>query len=297
MKIISGIGIIVLGLVLLSHAQKENQWTFKGEGNIDRIKIIWHSNTWPDNLSGFNIKRRAINQENQWTSLNSTVIKPYNLLDKDLSNISNDKREINRLVRKRKELLLTDKFEEVRSGEFLKKANNEAFLEMQGFMYKFDYDMAPIYGFGYIDKHIPPAEFYEYGLFLVFNDNETGPVKTFRWKYGTSNIPELKLTPSYRIDYDQRKIVLSWQFNVDQFNSNETIGFNLYKKTGESPVQKINKNPIRIASVIGNLNHTEIMQENIDYYELRLVPISQFGTEGNESIITVDLNNLKADKN
>ena len=292
MKIISYTGIIILGFVILSHVQKENQWTIKGEGNVDQMKIIWHSNTWPEGLSGFNIKRRIVDQQDDWLLLNSSVIIPGNTASKDLTNISNDPKEINRLIRKRKQLIYSKKLDEISEDVYLEKVKNEAFLEMKYFMFKFDYDLAPINGFGYIDKELPAADFYEYGLFLVFDKREMGPVKTFRWKYGTSNIPELTLTPTYEIDDIMQKLELTWEFSIDEFNANEVIGFNLYKRAGNESLQKVNKNPIRIASVVGYLNHTVSLQENVNFYEFRLMPISQFGSEGKGSVVMLDLNNL-----
>lgn len=294
-----GLALIFILFINIIYAQS-NEYPMSGEGNKDVVKLFWLPQQWPQNLEGFIIKRRVVEKKNNgdWETLTENFIYPELSLDKDLSNVESDPNQRDLIKEKLKDYLSGNN-ESVRLSENFKshlletfKENSVAIKALSIYFYK-DYDIALMHGFAFVDRNIPKAESYEYGLFLKFDDNKSEKlVNSFTWEYGTSTITKFDMDVSYKAKRNKKSVSVQWEFDSDlYFGNREISGFNIYRKEEGLEYVKLNKYKFivgRDKENISRLKYTDRkIRDSIVYY-YAAAPISIFNTVGEYNEIKFD---------
>lgn len=199
-----------------------------GEGNRNEVRLMWLIRSWPVNANGFDVKRRAGSGE--WQKLNSQTIIPEISAAKEYSNIDADKNNAARLKEKAGKMISEKRIKPVTSPEYINKINTDtSAAKGMAISFSLDYDFALMNGFGFIDRNVPAAAEYEYG---VFANGQAQPLATFKWKYGTTANLDLK----YELKFDKipgkSEVQLRWNFSSKDVKKTSVKGFNVYKISG-----------------------------------------------------------------
>jgi hypothetical protein len=295
---------IVLALVFILFTNiiyaQSDEYPMSGEGNRDVVKLFWLPQQWPQNLEGFIIKRRVLEKRSKgdWKTLTENFIYPELSLEKDLSNVERDPNQRD-LIKEKLRDYLNGNVESVRLSENSKshlletfKKNSEAIKALSIYLYK-DYDIALMHGFAFIDRNIPKAEKYEYGLFLKFDDNSVEKlVNSFIWEYGTSSIIKFDMDISYKAKRNKKSVSIQWEFDSDlYFGTKEVSGFNIYRKEDGSEYEKLNDDKYVVGRDKDNrsqlkYNDRKIKDSVVYYYAA--APVSIFNSIGEYSEIKFD---------
>jgi fibronectin type 3 domain-containing protein len=230
-------------------AQKEEIKLF-GEGNIREVKLLWIPSTFAPGMQGYEVRRREVNgnQKGEWKTLNASVIVPSVDPLKDLSNVDSDPENRGRLKAKLEKNIADKKLKPISSTEFIGKLQKDP-EAAKGLAIGFalDYDMALLSGFGFIDRNVPPAMAYEYGLFVVGDGKASAePLTVYKWQYGT--------TPDLHLDFKiipgvlakSRQVELKWKFNSGDFRKKEIKGFNVYRNGADGKFRLLNPEPVMV---------------------------------------------------
>jgi hypothetical protein len=278
-----------LAISLITVAQ--NTYQLQGEGKDKKVSLIWTVSKWPDELQGVFIKRRSISKKGEkspWEKLNQDILTIGNSMSKDLSNISNSEELID-LIKNNRNKFLSNKevdktqIKEIEQLEFQKKLKDPQSVEMLLLMFYFDFDLALIYGFGYVDNKVPKAYKYEYGLFPVINNSEADePVATYEWVYGDKPDLSVKIKKQ-KIRNRMKKIQLTWIFDAQDLDSKKNIaGFNVYRKPQGSKIEKLNPQVIWIDKSTPKraLYFNDMVDDPEKKYTYSAAPVSIFKNEG-----------------
>ena len=210
---------------------------FIGQGNKDEVKLLWRPIYWPENVQGFNIKRRA-NNTGSWVTINKELIAPsITSVDKT----SNNADEVNRLISKRDSLIAAGNIRDT-SPESIKSSflNDSSGIKFLNLLINTDYDYALMFGFGFYDKNLPDARSYTYGLFPVIgNDEQSAPINTFTWEYDTE--PDLMVEFQYDIEKLRKKrgVQLKWLFDNADLNSKNIKGFHIFMEDSLGKISRL----------------------------------------------------------
>lgn len=211
------------------------------QGDRDSVKLLWMPNHWPKGLTGFNVKRRADGGE--WVQLNNGVMSPT-VREDDLLTRTNDPALIERLKKKRLEMLAERNFSDVPFEKLLKDTLEDSTgIKFLKFVLGQTYEGALIQGFAYQDNTVPKAGTYEYGLFLVRGSEESAePYATQTWKYGTR--PELSISFSQPevIDheYKTKGLQISWTVSTAELRTKLVREFRVMKREPNGKVTALN---------------------------------------------------------
>lgn len=277
---------------------QDTNYTLFGEGNEQQVKLLWVVKNWPDDLTGFTVKRRAITngQASAWEAINTSPVLPGLHRFKSLTNLNLSAIELQVLAAKLRKLLKEGKTKEIATEEYLQKLRSDP-TAMKGLLIPFalDFDFALLNGFGIIDHALPKADRYEFALFPV--DSEAvgeEAVATYNWQFGTKpdlSIPlEIKLNPSHSRNW----LELEWLVDASEYTAKAINGFNVYRKKIGEDFTKLNTNPIWLTTDLetGKLSfHDEQLKEET-VYTYAVAPISLFGTEGAKVEIEFDPSKL-----
>ena len=157
-----------------------------GEGNGTLVRLKCLPDNWPATLEGYHIKRRASNSS-AWVNVSKQLIVPKIDANDTYANIDPAISEQERLANKVDSLIASGRTQETTPLEFYNRyLINQNSLESLKMGFLVDYDLALIQGFGLVDRNMPPAEVYEYGLFAKFKNQavQETPAATFTWTYG-----------------------------------------------------------------------------------------------------------------
>lgn len=288
--------LLIFFLPYFSFAQNA-KFKMDGETTKKTVKLLWMPVTWINGFEGVNVKRRAIvnGSPQEWKKLNSSLIFPESTLKKDLSNIEKDPQQLARLIDKRKKLMSAlglngNKVFSIKREDYLKGMQNKKHLESIKLLISLDYDIAIINGFAMVDRNIPKADAYEYGLFPHYTDSTaTVPAALFKWKYGDETV--VKIDMKVKIKSNRKKTIakIYWDVNRKQYIENTTIsGFNVYRKEKGGEYIQINKKRIVISSEDGKKPKIFYKDKNIEQgvnYIYAAAPITMFNLVGEKSEI------------
>lgn len=270
----------------------QSNFTLLGEGNGENISLIWSVDKWDANLDGVYIKRRTIRQDGSstaWENLTIEKLESYCQQNKSLRNVSNSRSIIRRLERKREELLQNSTTGSTKITEISAEAFNQemikdpAVFKMLSLMFLFDYDIALMYGFGFIDTDYPDNNSAEYGLFPIINGVEsTTPRATFSW--ATEDTPDLNVNVvSEKIKKRGSRIQLRIEYDGKQLDSKETLaGFNIYRKINNESFTRINDKVIWLSKASNKriLHYSDQINDENQAYSYSIKPVSIFNNEG-----------------
>jgi hypothetical protein len=272
----------------LQKAETQNiKCRFYGEGDKNIVRLMWLPESWPQNLSGFDIKRRHANGE--WELLNKTPIIPEMSLQKDLGNVEPSASERERLKDKLKQMIDKGKTKEITNEAYLNRLRTDTNAVYALYVpVAVDYDFALLNGFGLVDRTIKPGE-NEYGLFPIINGKPSDkPVATYKWTYGTSPDLNVKVTPTVK-PAAKGKLQISWTVDAAAYKKLNINGFNVYRKTKGGDLVKLNSTPIWINTNTAQpvASYYDDVKENT-IYTYAIVPNSLFGTEGPRTTVDFD---------
>jgi hypothetical protein len=298
------ISIFTLAIMLPMMAQQDT-YPLSGEGDENVVKLFWLPTEWPENLEGFLIKRRKVKgtKAGDWQLVSPTLIIPECSLTKDLSNVEPDAQ---------RQVELQAKLQSYLSGNTsitLKERSREIFinfiqeeperLSAYSMFYYRDFDIALMHGFALIDRNVPKAKVWEYGLFRVLTDGREELVNDYSWEYGTKPDIEIPMKVSSRARRKNKVVNIEWKFNsADFFENPEIAGFNMYRKVNDGDYTKINDELITVLQggtqkVILSHRDTDIDSGNV--YTFAMAPVSLFNTPGTMVSIEFDLEEVPGD--
>ncbi|KAA3600092.1 MAG: hypothetical protein DWQ06_09850 [Calditrichaeota bacterium] len=263
--------------------------TLSGSGNDNFVKLLWQVNNWSTNLDGFNIKRKVGNSD--WIKLNQTVISPEINANKDFSNVEKDTNEIARLQNKIQTLIASEQIIPASTEEYLAiiTKDKKALLSIQG-SFGYDYDYALMEGFGLIDRKLPKASSFTYGLFPVNNGKEANnPISTFRFSKSSKVDFGLEITARTSKTIEPKELQILWNYSRTKFKDLELAGFEIYRKKRGSEFKKISKNIIRDYSQVDV--EVFFLDEEIEkntIYTYGIAPVDFFGNEGKKTTVVFD---------
>ncbi len=288
------ITVCILLLIQSVYSQSNRLFSIKGEGTDDKVSLLFEVKTWPDSLDGFIIKKRVFESEEKvggWKSLDNKVIIPGNSLDKKLTNITNNASLVQSLYKLREVYFsntgkLDTKLSKVSADELKKNLSNQDFNQIIKLLFAYDYNIALMYGFAYVDYKVPNKAYkVEYGLFPVFSGVQSNdPIDRYSWLIGSQN--NLNLTiKNQKIKRKKNTVALTWQLNRDSIDNNYNIaGFNIYRKTMQGEYSKINDRVIWLNRATQNriVYYKDSIPNRDVNYLYALVPVSLFNTEGSK---------------
>ncbi|MBS2213781.1 fibronectin type III domain-containing protein [Carboxylicivirga mesophila] len=291
--------LLVTGNILFA----QSNFTLLGEGNGENISLIWSVDHWDANLDGVFIKKRSIRKDGSstpWENLTKEILKPYNKQDKSLNNISNSKSIIRALEKKRIALLQntangSTKITEINAESFKQEIQADtAVYKMLCLMFLFDYDVALMYGFGFVDTDYPNRGSVEYGLFPMISGIESSaPVATFKW--AANDVPDLDVNViKEKIKKKGSRIQLRIEYDGKQLDSKETLaGFNIYRKIANESFNRINNKVVWLSKASNKrvLHYSDILNDEDQEYTYSIKPVSIFSNEGNGFELTWSMAN------
>ena len=269
-----------------------------GEGNGDYVKLLWVPKSWPQGLTAFQVQRRTVsgNQRGDWTPVNPTPIVPELSGSKDLTNVESDPAALARLRSKLDNFLSTGKARETSRQAYLQKLSSDPNAVKGLYLpIALDYDFALLNGFGLVDRNVPAAGGYEYGLFLVLGDQrQDQPADVFSWQYGSRASLDLPVELKFLTTGTPARLEVRWEFDYQTYLARNVNGFNLYRRSAGGSFQKLNESPVWAATE-GAVSQLSFFDENVQpntVYTYAVAPLSLFGTEGQRQEAVFDPSKL-----
>ncbi len=153
------------------------QWiSLEGSTSLDQTKLYIETRDWPQNLEGFNIKKRSL--EGSWKQLNSTPIAPQIDIDRDWTNLGLTDQQAERVRATLTEYLQEGQLQPISAQDMVTKLKAVGGLGSgDRLRLKEDFQLTLIIGFGFIDNTYEANVDEEYGVFFVTaNGEEKGDV-------------------------------------------------------------------------------------------------------------------------
>lgn len=285
---------IIATLQIIPLFSQEQHYILLGEGNDKTVKLIWLQDQWPEDLIGFDIKRREGKGSlgGPWEKLNRSLIFPEITVGKDFSNVEPSTAEAARLQQKLNTEIREEHIVELNRQDFLdllirEKEAVKAYI----LPFRVDYELALISGFGFVDRDIPRASGYEYGLFPVFSGNPASePVATYYWEYGSAPEPDIPVEFSCKPIHAGKELQINWNFSYGEFVNKHLKGFNIYKNEPGSTFKALVADPLWPSSKEENsvmiyIDEDFDRQQKVVY---AIAPVTLFNTEGKKVELTYD---------
>jgi hypothetical protein len=254
-------------------------YTFLGQGSQQDVRLFWYVDKWPEELMGFDIKRRT--GKNDWEKLNNTTITPTLAQGADLSNRSNNDAVIQDLNKVKQEKNQNNQIRPIPDDQFKQELKNAEMLQAFSVVLNIDFFNSLIVGFGFLD-HNSFKEKQEYGLFPVFKDGAVNdPVKTFVWDPNDPLIIDVPAT--YNMKALKNKVKLYWHIEEKDFTKHTILnGFDVYKVEEGKDHEKINKSRIWVdfKEGKGTVFQMDVLEDKDKPVTYALVPATIFNLEG-----------------
>ena len=283
--------LITLLFAVTSLFSQELGAKFVGEGDRDLVKFFWLPESWPQELDGFFVKRKPVNNGTQgdWQDVNNTIIYPEISQDKSINNVETSPSEQQRLRDKLGQLISSGAMRPLsRSDYYTEVLSIKDQLDGVSFLLLVDYDLVLLNGFGLIDRFVPQADAYVYGLFPQINGQiSPDPIETFDWTYGSSPDLQLDMTPTSKIR--RKNINLRWEFDITRFRELELKGFYVYKINPQRDTTRLTDDFIVMTQTENPafLTYSAPFEERDTASVYFARPITYFNTEGDASVLRV----------
>jgi hypothetical protein len=187
------------------------------------VKLLWLPNGHTE-LGNFEIRRKDALQD--WVKINRMPVVPGISSRKRLFVVESDKTDVVKLWDKQTSMLKSKKLKET-DNTFLKKlaADDGAVQDLTNII-THDYDLALIYGFGFVDHTVVRKTSYQYGVFLQGSNK---PLATATWNYG--EIPDLNLVKEITSKSvpGKKGITMTWNADISKMRAAYATGFNIYR--------------------------------------------------------------------
>ena len=284
---------LVLLISSISHVNANNP--LSGEGNGDYVKLFWMPDHWSENLLGFQVLRCEVTHgaECHWQALHDEVILPACTPDKDLSGYILDEADRKRLEKKRALLFGGEanmQLQAISHEEYKRAAPEEGFLNSMAMFFGFDYDIALLHGFAFIDRQVKSGKQYRYAILFHYEGGVDSIKGSYEWTYGVQDRVPLDLLDSGSETFMRSRVRVEWQFSSEEYLQNRLLaGFNMYRsKDGES-FQKINNTRLQAA-----VHEDKVRIVHVESFDgentlsFKLVPVSIFNTDGEPYMLSFD---------
>lgn len=279
-----------------------------GEGNGNTVRLKCEPTSWPSDLEGFHIKRRSVSssKKGEWIQLTSSLMQPEINSKNTYSNVEPSVTEQKRLAKKLDSLIQLNRTKEINTTTFYENyLSKPASLKSLAMGFLVDFDFALIQGFGLVDRNIPTAEKYEYGVFAKFKNKETEntPSATFQWKYGNKLDLDVSYTTKIKKAGRDGQVKVLWNFKTDELKAKTITAFKAYKQTDNGPRVLIKGKTFIDASenMAAFIAEDQIPKESHTIFFA--IPITVMGSEGlpftssyNIETVEVDFNKLQLSK-
>ena len=226
MKIFLPVVLCILSASRISFAQYDNANLLVQSPDGKLVKLVWFVKSWNPEITGFDIKRKEGLED--WVKLNTEPILPAISVKKNLLIVEPDKTEASRINAQLVKLVKDKKVEEMDNATYLRKLNeNDRTLRELSAAFSYDYDLALMNGFAFVDHTVSNKSEYEYGLFIQGTDKLLDSVL---WDYG--QIPDLNVIT----DITSRSlpgtdgIELRWNADINRMRAGYVAGFNVYRE-------------------------------------------------------------------
>jgi hypothetical protein len=284
--------------IVLPVFNQTDMYPFVGEGNTNEVRLMWLPSSWPENLNGFIVKRRKIkrNKTGNWELVSKDVILPGCSIHKNLSNVEPDL-EHQKLLKQKLEKYLSGNQEinlkQRTKDDFISSIrSNSKYMSFYSMIYYRDFDIAIMHGFALIDRNIPKAKTWEYGLFLSNIDGSEELVNTFSWDYGSKPNIDIPMEMKYKAKRKNKAVHIEWSFkSSDYFDNNKIAGFNMYRKVNDNNYIRLNDKIITVIQGGTKEVSVKYYDKDIDtgnVYLYGLAPVSLFRNEGNMQTVKYD---------
>ena len=235
--------ILVLVLSTRAYSQAPTEYHLLGVRYQQEVRLTFLPELWPENLSGFIIKRKEPNSP--WKDLHEDMIAPYIAPDKPLVNVVKQDVFHEYISRKRDRKISDGSLHAADRKFFLESLRDENSYKSVKLFITRDFDISILAGFGLVDGSITTGKAYEYGLFPILDGKMTDqPVKTLSIAPETDHPVFLaKTTGTYT--HGGRTVKLHWEIDREEYErSNILNGFNIHVNTPGQGITKLNEHPI-----------------------------------------------------
>lgn len=271
------------GFFLNVQAQDAPEVYFRSQGDSTTFKLLWAPIKWPENVKGFNVKRKS-DQLDAWTKLNDAPIIPATNRREDLSYVTNSNEVLSRIQRKYDSLisnnLIRNMDEDVMYESFLSDTSKVKFLL---FLASIDFDYALIHGYAYIDEKLEEGESYIYGLFPVDDQLQewSAPLHMTNFNSGNRYTYEIPSSPSVRRLTRKKGLEVRWRMPTERLRVYDVKGFHVFLQDSLGR-RRLTNTPIRVnmaedTTDLLYLDNEMTMSENQTF---TAVPINIFNTSG-----------------
>jgi hypothetical protein len=268
--------VCVLNTALL-FAQNGNTSLLIQSPDGQTAKMIWFIKNWDPAITGFDVKRKEGNSG--WVKLNNSPIQPAISRTKDLSVVVSDNAELTKLQAKLNTLINEKRLKEIDNATYLKKLSTDPnAIRDVAIMISFDYDVALINGFAYVDK-VAGKKKYEYGVFSAGSDK---PLATAIW---SGEIPDLDIISQISSKKAGEKAQLMWQADTVKMKKEHVSGFFIYRNG-----QKLNQRPAMANSdkAMSSFTWFDSLASKTGVTKYSIIPVTLFGIEGKAQDYTHD---------
>lgn len=207
---------------------QRNGASLRGGESDKAMKLYWETYDWPQNLTGFNIKKQS-GENSGWNKLNKDVIFPQ-VDERNWRNQGLNEEEAKSVQQIFLKYLSEGKLSKITKEELLQKLQQSGGLKSGDRLnMKQDYNVALILGFAFIDHTYSNSENANYGLFYVFEDGleSEHPIATF--------YPgDVKIKPVVEASVNKGKVKLLWSVNEKDYFKAALFGFKINRKENKS---------------------------------------------------------------
>ncbi len=277
------LNLLLLFLCMQSVAQPNLQQKMRLRGAYDRghIKLYWEIFEWPEELMGFNVKRKE-GEQGSWQQLNTEMISPQ-VGERNWKNVGLNKDQEAHIQKNLNAYVASGSMKRVSSTVMLSR-----FRQVGGpqagdrLRMKEEFEIALILGFGFIDNTYSKGKEYTYAIFPVdTNNRETeAPAVIFS--------PEKvkKVAPQIAFRVKSKKIELKWELSESLYEQAALYGFIVFRsENGKDNLVRLTENPIGYVTtktaMLGWQFTDPTGDAGKDYtYHFHPVTIFQFSLEG-----------------
>jgi len=220
--------LLIIGILSLSQniiAQDDNITLLAQSTDGKAVKLFWIAKHWNNSYTGFDIKRKEGLQN--WVKLNTAPVMPGVFTKRKFAASGCNLYDESLLKPKMYKMLKEHTVFEADFNKCLLKLNSDTSeLGTMNRMILNDYDIAVIYGFGYIDHSAVKKTAYQYGLFIQGTDIQ---VAKTTWNYG--EIPDLDVVQELTSKAlpGTKGINVIWVADTAKMRLNHVAGFNIYR--------------------------------------------------------------------
>ncbi len=253
----------ILPLTQSLFAQDNNVTFLSQSADGKAVKLFWIVKHWNSSYTGFDIKRKEGLQN--WVKLNTAPLMPGIFSKRKFAASGCNLYDESLLKPKMYKLLKEHTVLEADYNKCLQKLNSDTseLGTMTRLMLE-DFDIAMIYGFGYIDHSSTKKTAYQYGLFI--QGTEVLVAKT-SWNYG--EIPDLDVVKELTSKAlpGKKGINVIWIADTVKIKANHVAGFNIYRDGIRMNTNRITAQDLTDPSVFNwfdkNVNSSEPAQYSI----------------------------------